>query len=361
MGTTSEKLTYLNETKSKLKSAINGIGGELTSDSTFRSYPDEIDNAWNKVFEQLPHVEGTGESITLNNTIQAKMKVNLKGNTSQVSYSGKNLLSVNDYTLEVYKTINIETISAGTYTFSGNVVSSDTDASTCLVIFRNGSTSVLTKYVSRGDFSISITLGNSIDNITIYAGSNYNNSVGDTATYKNMMISVNGETYEPYCGGTPSPNPSYPQDIHSVSGDNNITISNSDNTQSATYPINLGTYELNKIGDYQDYFYKNVVGASDYSSDRELNAWYLKKNIGKITINVSTASDWAYINGAFQSNSAVPSDIVDISSSLNAYTNTFTYEYHASGITGNLSNGAFGWNSSKKITFKIDNMTSKQD
>ena len=83
MGTTSEKLSYLNETKGKIKRAINNFGGKLTNDSTFRSYPDELYNAWDNIFNQLPHVEDTSTSPSLSSTLEAPMRNNLKGNTSQ--------------------------------------------------------------------------------------------------------------------------------------------------------------------------------------------------------------------------------------------------------------------------------------
>lgn len=90
MGTTAEKLTYLNTTKTLIKGNLN-LGGANISNEPFRLYSsklidiykdflahgtDTLWNNWNKV-------NGTGKSLTLNNTIQAKMKIDLKGNTSQ--------------------------------------------------------------------------------------------------------------------------------------------------------------------------------------------------------------------------------------------------------------------------------------
>ena len=85
--------------------------------------------------------------------------------------------------------------------------------------------------------------------------------------------------YEPYTGKIASPNPDYPQDIEVVTGENTITISNEDNTESQTFNINLGHIELCKIGDYQDYFYKSN------------NKWYVEKQIGKVTLN--GGENWA--------------------------------------------------------------------
>ena len=58
-----------------------------------------------------------------------------------------------------------------------------------------------------------------------------------------------------------------------------LTIDNEDMTyipyQSQTYPINLGTIELCKIGDYQDYIYKDN------------GKWYKHSEIGKVVLNGS--------------------------------------------------------------------------
>lgn len=82
-----------------------------------------------------------------------------------------------------------------------------------------------------------------------------------------------------------SPSPEHPQEIHTVSGENTITISNSDNTQSQTYPLSLGDLEYCKIGDYEDLFFKNVVGSDYYDSTLELDKWYLKKNTKKLVLD----------------------------------------------------------------------------
>ena len=121
----------------------------------------------------------------------------------------------------------------------------------------------------------------------------YVEGTGETISLDNtiqakMEVGLSGNTSQE---GTPTPDS--PQDIHIVSGNNTIRVANQDGTQYTDYPINLGNLELCKIGDYKDYFYKNVVGALDYSSDRELGAWYLKKNIGKVVLDGS--EDWAGI------------------------------------------------------------------
>ena len=124
MGTTSEKLTYLNETKSKIKDNINLTGAGLTNQTPFRQYAtglktallNILNNGIDTLYNNFPQTTGTGTNITLNNTLEAPIKSELLGNTSQngtptpdapvevinatgeqvVKVVGKNLLNVTD-------------------------------------------------------------------------------------------------------------------------------------------------------------------------------------------------------------------------------------------------------------------------
>ena len=70
MGTISEKLTYLNGTKQELKQAINNIGGEVTDETTFREYVNQLENA----YDNLPKTEyQEGTEITIENTLKGKL------------------------------------------------------------------------------------------------------------------------------------------------------------------------------------------------------------------------------------------------------------------------------------------------
>ena len=99
MGTTSDKLTYLATTKTKIKDAIN-LGNTNITNETFRQYENKIKQAmintmndkWG-VWNNFDKVIGTNETLSLNNTEYAPMQVNLKGNTQQNSTTGRNLLS----------------------------------------------------------------------------------------------------------------------------------------------------------------------------------------------------------------------------------------------------------------------------
>jgi hypothetical protein len=124
-----------------------------------------------------------------------------------------------------------------------------------------------------------------------------------------MKVLLKGNTYQE---GTPTPDT--PQEVHTVSGDNTVEVSNGDNTQSTTYPINLpeGMF-LGSIGDYKDRFFKAIEGDSVYDSldsatkeTLDSNEWYLEKKIGKVVLNgtqtisrvnwrvSSTSAGWLY-------------------------------------------------------------------
>lgn len=74
-----DKLTYLNETKSLIKDRLNDLGSGLTSQSTFRSYADKI----GMLYKEWPKSSGEGTSVSLDNTRKAKMVLDFKGQIQQ--------------------------------------------------------------------------------------------------------------------------------------------------------------------------------------------------------------------------------------------------------------------------------------
>lgn len=136
-----------------------------------------------------------------------------------------------------------------------------------------------------------------------------------TGTGENITLNSTVETKMKFvCKGNTSqngePTPDNPVNIDVVTGNNSIIIANNDNTQSQTYPINLGSMELCKIGDYQDYLYKDN------------GKWYKYGAIGKLTItsisDVGTASTgikYALVRGV---SSASASSFIYCSNYVNA-------------------------------------------
>lgn len=79
-----------------------------------------------------------------------------------------------------------------------------------------------------------------------------------------------GTDFEKYTGGIPAPSPSYPMPIRVVTGEQTVTVS--DGIDSEDFVISLGSLELCKIGNYQDYVYKSG------------DDWYVHKGIGKANL-----------------------------------------------------------------------------
>ena len=92
MGTTAQKLTYLNDTKGLIKQSINNLGGNITSQTTFRNYATQLEN----IYQNLPKVNGTGTSLSLSPTIKGRLSSTPKGDTYQYTTTGKNLLPLNN-------------------------------------------------------------------------------------------------------------------------------------------------------------------------------------------------------------------------------------------------------------------------
>lgn len=266
------------------------------------------------------YTDYSGTSLSINNTKKGKMKLNLLGNTSQYTTTGKNLLHQDQYmTTRTTNNVTFTKNNDGTFNVNGTASVSFTwnilDVGD--ITLESGKTYYLysSQPYNSNTFNLSIpykqdgtqkylTANNSVTTsgtitdvkLALYIPSGTNVSV----TNVKLML-VEGSTagdYEPYTNGA-SPNPSYPQQVNVVSGDNTITTSNSDNTQSQTYSINLGEYELCKIGTYQDRFFKNIPNTTDYNSDLEDNEWYLEKKIGKY---VYTATDFTIASNDSYSN-----------------------------------------------------------
>ena len=92
MGTTSEKLTYLNTTKEKIRDSINLTGANIGTSDTFRSYAsklkkgyiDIINNGIDTLYNNFPKVSGIGSNLSLTPTYEAPMKLNeIQGDTLQ--------------------------------------------------------------------------------------------------------------------------------------------------------------------------------------------------------------------------------------------------------------------------------------
>ena len=235
------------------------------------------DVVWNN---WLPKVNGTGESITLNNTIEAKMDFVYKGNTSQtgtptpdspvdvqvvsgdntINICGKNLFNKNTITNNAYLKED-GTLLTGV---SNDYITSDfISVKPNTIYYKTQTLSPRTKFYDSNKQALDtstyrdISIGGNAGSFTTPSNAYYFRFTGNVNTSTGININLtmvnkgnNATTYEPY--------------------------------QSQSYAVNLGNIELCKIGTYQDKIYKDN------------GKWYLNKQIGKVVLDGS--ENWSEIS-----------------------------------------------------------------
>ena len=334
MSTTAEKLTYLNTTKTLIKDNLN-LGGANISNEPFRVYSsklidiykDFLANGTDTLWNNWNKVNGTGESLTLNNTIQAKMKIELKGNTSQegtptpdspqdihvvsgdneINICGKNLLPFTnqDFTLNGirYYVQNGElylngTSSGETYrnnaSFKNNF-SFYLEAGT--YVLKQNESSALSKYISTYNDNTQLAVINNNNTTSTFTLSEKTRVVLGFYVYQLTANNINLK----------------------LQLEKSSTATEYEEHKEQTYPINLGSIELCKIGDYQD----SIV--------KDNGKWYLNKQIGKVVFDGSE-SWYQWGTDTFY--------ITKLSSVRTGLSNYFKYNSTVTGAS-QLSNGEF--------------------
>lgn len=307
MGTTAEKLTYLNTTKGKIKDSINLTGANITTEP-FRQYStklnsallDILNNGTQEVWDNWEKVSASNvTSASLNQTVEAPMKLDLKGNTSQegtptpdnpkdihivsgdnsIDVCGKNLFDKSNVNIingylntniitpsDSARTLYISCLPNTTYTVSRTVGARFAVAYTSTIPQKNTLISGFKR--ANTATSITITTENDANYLCVY----YYSSSYDTLTEEEIINSIQIElgnqatTYTPYV--------------------------------SQTYPINLGSIELCKIGDYQDRIFKAIEGDNFYDTldsatkqTLDTGDWYKYGAIGKVVLDGSEDED----------------------------------------------------------------------
>lgn len=208
---------------------------------------------------------GTGTSITINNALATTPKdIKLDGDTEQISYTGKNLVNFTTIAFDGTNsgsgtrdgetfTVTSTTNSFGgiymaqnglalepntTYTFSAKVVSTTTTNGSSVYILstmNNSGSNIAGNLATAGNItSATFTTPSTIPNdarIALYV-----RQQNSTTVFTNLQMEKSSSVtpYEPYVGGVASPNPSYPQDVNVVTGNQTVTLN------STVYEINLG-------------------------------------------------------------------------------------------------------------------------
>ena len=217
--------------------------------------------------------EASGTSITIEALKTRINKLIMTKESTQKTTTGKNLLPYTEnfeetknnlkltanegvYTIQNQPTqgtttTELELIS--TYTIKENDylhIMNDVANANCvirLVFSDNTATSPAFLSINR-IFSLSDFVGKTVTKISFYANTSYN---GEKITLTPMICNTSVSTnFEPYTGGIPAPNPSFPQEINVIT--NNIIVNISDGTNSKNVTIPLNDNEIVGIGEYKD-------------------------------------------------------------------------------------------------------------
>ena len=250
MGTVAEKLTYLNGTKSSLKTAINNLGGDIDNNTTFRNYA----NVLNDIYDNLPKVSDTGTNVSLNPTLKGRLGIVPKGNTYQESTTGKNILPIT-LTTQVINGVQVTKNSDGSVTLNGT-----TTANTNFIWFEGSlSLEAGTYYIGLKTINNDMNLylkngGNTIihqpmnveyDTLTLESAKTYTSlrsyavsgKTFNNVTFYPMITKTLPFIYEPYTGGQASPSPDYPQEIQSATGTQKVVVSGKNKIDLSKEPL----------------------------------------------------------------------------------------------------------------------------
>ena len=172
----------------------------------------------------------SGTSIDLSDSAAYKNRsIGLIGNTMQESTTGKNKINCfNPLTVTGNTNIPCD-LPAGTYTISCSKAETTGTTDYMIQAIYDDDTS---GYFTMGKTSLkaTATFAKQVKTIKMYSQNGYQSSSGVTTTFYDLMIresSITDDTYEPYTGGIPAPNPNYEMPIKNT-GDN-VNLFDKDN------------------------------------------------------------------------------------------------------------------------------------
>lgn len=240
---------------------------QLTQNADIESLQQENERL-SRIVEGLPTKQASGTSFVLNDMVKANIKdYQLRGNTIQDG------TPTPDTPVEIQSVKGNQEINVfGKNLFNKNSITNDS------WLVENGTVSTEHPGYDVSDY-IPIA-----PNTQYYKGNNgsprnkyydINKQPLDTSTYQDISIGGNAGTFT-------TPNKAYylritineaNADINSLQIEQSASATSYEQYSGTTFPISLGTIELNKIGNYQDKIYK------------QNDKWYLEKNTDKIILD----------------------------------------------------------------------------
>lgn len=219
-------------TSYELKSRVVTTAGTTNNDSVF--------------FD----IDGEGK---LYGPAQMVGNLQVKGDTTQQTYSGKNLLNYTVFQNGYYNSSGtlvptsnnaafgaINVTAGNSYTITYKLVKTGNNIG---YLFTNDGGTVLARAANQPSANpITITAPTGATKLYSWFGQPSGTTV-DAAYVAQCKLQIEADStstpWEPYVGGIPAPNPDYPQEVQTVAGRQVITISDG-GSQSQEYEINLG-------------------------------------------------------------------------------------------------------------------------
>lgn len=240
---------------------------------------------WEEVTES--EISGEGSQFTLQDTIDGNVldSVQLKGNTTQHTYSGKNLFNFESqeqsyvYRATLTKSSNSFTVTNTAEGLAYVTLSYITfKPNTTYTVSYNKSGNFLKCAMFQGDYTIfgnesssnTLTFTTTSSVYTLALGIYPAYGVDKSCTLSNIQIEEGSTatSYEPYVGGIPAPNPDYPQEVNTVTGRQVVKVYGKNLWDSSTYlPYWISnTGELNEDPNSALFDYIQVSGNTAYTA-----------------------------------------------------------------------------------------------
>ena len=206
--------------------------GEVTQEQ-LDDTNEEVERA-NMVYNALPKVSGSGTSITLNNTAECPIYDYNLGptNLTQNTTIGKNLFD-GIFELGIINGTTGQNASNDNYMRDKNYIPVE-ELTDYKFSTDNQSITAVLVYEYKADYSYNLSTNKSV-NLTNYLTTNANTKyirfrpsgqVTDLTTKFQVEKGTVATDWEEYTGGIPGPNPSYPQTVHTISGENSVKVEN---------------------------------------------------------------------------------------------------------------------------------------
>lgn len=261
----------------------------------------------------------TGTSISVSNTLQSPFEdLKVGGDTQQTTYSGKNLLNITKgtftqngitFTQNPDGSVTMNGTSTGNaYYEMNNTAASRTTITSGVkytlsignvtlpsgqVIVQLRKVSQNTIYAAVNDKSTSFTAPETTTTFTYIGVYGSGVTLNNVTIYPMLEVGSSMTSFEPYVGGTASPNPDYPQEVKTVTGRQVVTITDG-GSQSQEYEINLGKNLCDGIN--QEYWLTSTANGAGVSSNNSGLIIPIEQNT---SYTISTTSSQARYRVAF--------------------------------------------------------------